>query len=120
KKKPGKPLDVQLDELADMLAFGLSIANQQGFDEYDRVLFFESFDEEYLIDFPYLRNQEMIYDMMSEFYDDDLSSIRRLVLVFKIAEQLYTIDQLIDAYKKKMKRNHERQDGTADAGKGYV
>ncbi|HBI1279657.1 TPA: dUTPase, partial [Staphylococcus aureus] len=23
-------------------------------------------------------------------------------------------------YKKKMKRNHERQDGTADAGKGYV
>ncbi|MDN8796055.1 dUTPase, partial [Staphylococcus aureus] len=46
--------------------------------------------------------------------------IRRLVIVFKIAEQLYTIDQLIDAYKKKMKRNHERQDGTADAGKGYV
>ncbi|HCZ6688906.1 TPA: dUTPase, partial [Staphylococcus aureus] len=30
KKKPGKPLDVQLDELADMLAFGLSIANQSG------------------------------------------------------------------------------------------
>ena len=30
KKKPGKPLDVQLDELADMLAFGLSIANQVG------------------------------------------------------------------------------------------
>src|SRR5699024_6245817 len=28
KKNPGKPLDVQLDELADMLAFGLSIANQ--------------------------------------------------------------------------------------------
>ncbi|HCZ0884749.1 TPA: dUTPase, partial [Staphylococcus aureus] len=23
-------------------------------------------------------------------------------------------------YKKKMKRNHKRQDGTADAGKGYV
>ncbi len=30
KKKPGKPLNVQLDELADMLAFGLSIANQVG------------------------------------------------------------------------------------------
>ncbi|HEI9083899.1 TPA: dUTPase [Staphylococcus aureus] len=120
KKKPGKPLDVQLDELADILAFGLSIANQQGFDEYERDMFFESFDEEYLIDVPHLRNQEMIYDMMSEFYDDDLTSIRRLVIVFKIAEQLYTIDQLIDAYKKKMKRNHERQDGTADAGKGYV
>ncbi|MCR0868992.1 dUTP diphosphatase [Staphylococcus aureus] len=120
KKKPGKPLDVQLDELADILAFGLSIANQQGFEEYERVLFFESFDEEYLVDFPYLRNQEMIFDMISEFDDDDLTSIRRLVLVFKIAEQLYSIDQLVDAYKKKMKRNHERQDGTADAGKGYV
>lgn len=28
KKKRGKPLEVQLDELADLLAFGLSIANQ--------------------------------------------------------------------------------------------
>ncbi|MCE3309563.1 dUTPase, partial [Staphylococcus aureus] len=26
----------------------------------------------------------------------------------------------IEEYKKKMKRNHKRQDGTADAGKGYV
>ncbi|EJM2444089.1 dUTPase, partial [Staphylococcus pseudintermedius] len=32
----------------------------------------------------------------------------------------YTIDQLIDAYKKKMERNHARQDGTADKNKGYV
>ncbi len=41
-------------------------------------------------------------------------------LPFAIAIEYYSIDQLIDAYKKKMKRNHERQDGTADAGKGYV
>ncbi|MBN4890978.1 dUTPase, partial [Staphylococcus sp. EG-SA-26] len=27
---------------------------------------------------------------------------------------------LIDAYKKKMERNHARQDGTADTEKGYV
>ena len=33
KKKPGKPLDVQLDELADILAFGLSITNQQENDD---------------------------------------------------------------------------------------
>ena len=32
KKKPGKPLDVQLDELADMLAFGLSITHQLNLD----------------------------------------------------------------------------------------
>ncbi|HCX2548242.1 TPA: dUTPase, partial [Staphylococcus aureus] len=37
KKKPGKPLDVQLDELADMLAFGLSIANQQS-DDMEEIL----------------------------------------------------------------------------------
>ncbi|MDA5438375.1 dUTPase, partial [Staphylococcus aureus] len=43
-----------------------------------------------------------------------------LVLPFQIAVEYYSINQLIDAYKKKMKRNHERQDGTADAGKGYV
>ncbi|MDK3988435.1 dUTPase, partial [Staphylococcus pseudintermedius] len=30
------------------------------------------------------------------------------------------IDQLIEAYKNKMERNHARQDGTADADKGYV
>lgn len=120
KKKPGKPLDVQLDELADMLAFGLSIANQRKFDDYDIKLFFESWEPEDFIDASYFINQEMIYDMMYEFYDEDFNSIKRLVIVFKIAEQLYTIDQLISAYKKKMERNHNRQDGKVDKDKGYV
>ncbi|PTU85823.1 dUTPase [Staphylococcus pasteuri] len=120
KKKPGKPLDVQLDELADMLAFGLSIANQRKFDEYDRDLFFESWELENFLDKSYFINQEMIYDMMHEFEDEDFTPIRGLIIVFKIAEQLYAIDQLIDAYKKKMERNHARQDGTADKNKGYV
>ena len=62
----------------------------------------------------------MIYDMMYEFEDEDFTPIRGLIIVFKIAEQLYTIDQLIAAYKKKMERNHARQDGTADKDKGYV
>lgn len=120
KKNPGKPLDVQLDELADMLAFGLSIANQSKIDEYDFKLFFESWETEFFLEESYFINQEMIYDMMNEFYDEDFSFIRGLIIVFKIAEQLYTIDQLIDAYKKKMERNHARQDGTADTDKGYV
>ncbi|HCV8042865.1 TPA: dUTPase, partial [Staphylococcus aureus] len=51
-----------------------------------------------------------------EFYPDQLA----IVIAIDIAYNLYSIDQLIDAYKKKMKRNHERQDGTAGAGKGYV
>ena len=41
----------------------------------------------------------MIYDMMYEFEDEDFTPIRGLIIVFKIAEQLYTIDQLIAAYK---------------------
>lgn len=120
KKKPGKPLDVQLDELADILAFGLSIFNQNNFEEYIIELFFEAWNLENFLDKSYFTNQEMIYDMMYEFYDEDFNSIKRLVIVFKIAEQLYTIDQLISAYKKKMERNHARQDGTADKDKGYV
>ena len=120
KKKPGKPLDVQLDELADMLAFGLSIANQRKFDEYDIQLFFESWELENFLEKSYFINQEMIYDMMYEFEDEDFTPIRGLIIVFKIAEQLYTIDQLIAAYKKKMEVNHARQDGTTDKDKGYV
>lgn len=120
KKNPGKPLDVQLDELADMLAFGLSIANQKKFDDYDYKLFFDSWEIEDFIVADYLTSPEMIYDMMYEFYDEDFTFIKRLIIVFKIAEQLYTIDQLITAYKKKMERNHARQDGTADKDKGYI
>ncbi|EGQ3969573.1 dUTPase, partial [Staphylococcus pseudintermedius] len=54
--------------------------------------------------------------------NDILNLIREvdLVLPFKIAIQYYTIDDLIAAYKKKMERNHARQDGTADKDKGYV
>ncbi|OSP20413.1 dUTPase [Staphylococcus agnetis] len=120
KKKPGKSLDVQLDELADMLAFGLSIANQCKFDDYDIELFLESWELESFLEESYLTNQEMIYDMMYEFYDEDFTSIRGLIITFKIAEQLYTVDQLITAYKNKMEVNHARQDGTADKEKGYV
>ncbi|QIN26379.1 dUTPase [Staphylococcus chromogenes] len=120
KKKPGKSLDVQLDELADMLAFGLSIANQCKFDDYDIELFLESWELESFLEESYLTNQEMIYDMMYEFYDEDFTSIRGLIITFKIAEQLYTVDQLITAYKNKMGVNHARQDGTADKEKGYV
>ncbi|HEA4013072.1 dUTP diphosphatase [Staphylococcus aureus] len=98
KKKPGKPLDVQLDELADMLAFGLSIANQVG-----------------------VSSEEIKEAIESSFKDTEFHPDQQaIVIVIDIAYNLYSIDQLIDAYKKKMKRNHERQDGTADAGKGYV
>lgn len=125
KKKPGKPLDVQLDELADMLAFGLSIANQVGVSSEEIKEAIESSfkDTEFHKMFNF-KDKEFAQDavvstpqiIFKEFYPDQ----QAIVIVIDIAYNLYSIDQLIDAYKKKMKRNPERQDGTADAGKGYV
>ena len=122
KKNPGKPLDVQLDELADMLAFGLSIANQ-------RKIQLKHIEE-------ITHNINCIpYNNAFDFYDKDytktfLSEINNLVndkkiivplhLVLGIGRKHYSIDQLITAYKKKMERNHARQDGTADKDKGYI
>ena len=123
KKKPGKPLDVQLDELADMLAFGLSIANQCE-DETEEKL--EYVDNGYLND--YLVNNEIDFnnkDCIDEIMSDinelyDGWYCNNLFLPFCIAYKHYSIDQLITAYKKKMERNHARQNGTADKDKGYV
>ena len=126
KKKPGKPLDVQLDELADMLAFGLSIANQSENDESSKefLLYSISKDENVYGDYDFTKKdvaKSVITDMpVSIFENSEVSKILALSLPFVLAKHYYTIDQLIDAYKKKMERNHARQDGTADQGKGYV
>ncbi|HDK4350096.1 TPA: dUTPase [Staphylococcus aureus] len=116
KKKPGKPLDVQLDELADMLAFGLSIANQQGLTDEQLEYGLSTLKKD-----GYVYNEsQSVWDFMSDVSNIGLDPLSAVVSPLDIAYNIYTIDQLIDAYKKKMKRNHERQDGTADAGKGYV
>ncbi|WP_047504230.1 dUTPase [Staphylococcus sp. ZWU0021] len=126
KKNPGKPLDVQLDELADMLAFGLSIVNQQ---ERDEILI-ESIVDAVLkdnkphgeFDFANFKITKMMLVGITDtvFRNDNTSRAYILALPFGLAIQYYTIDQLIKAYKKKMERNHARQDGTADKDKGYV
>ncbi|HBM8115816.1 dUTP diphosphatase [Staphylococcus aureus] len=115
KKKPGKPLDVQLDELADMLAFGLSIANQSGVSLKTLEKLIPS-----TLGKVCFNTSSIMKDFMEDFVYFGLGEEDSLSLPLNIAYNLYSIDQLIDAYKKKMKRNHERQDGTADAGKGYV
>lgn len=116
KKNPGKPLDVQLDELADMLAFGLSIANQTGID-----------DEEWEYGLSSIRsdgynhkNSQAVWDLMEDISNIGLKPLMAVISPLDIAYNIYTIDQLITAYKKKMERNHARQDGTADKDKGYV
>ncbi|HDA2460206.1 TPA: dUTPase [Staphylococcus aureus] len=116
KKKAGKPLDVQLDELADMLAFGLSIANQQEVTNEKLEYGLSTLRKD-----GYLYNEsQSVWDFMSDVSNVGLEPLSAVIIPLDIAYNLYSIDQLIDAYKKKMKRNHERQDGTADAGKGYV
>ncbi len=123
KKKPGKPLDVELDELADMLAFGLSIANQSKIDEFLKgyILYSISISEKVYGDFDFTKEnviKSVIIDIPEELFENsDASKILAPSLPFVLAKNYYSINQLIDAYKKKMKRNHERQDGTADAEK---
>lgn len=126
KKNPGKPLDVQLDELADMLAFGLSIVNQQESDDLlinsiaDAVMQDNKPHGEF--DFANFKITKMMLVGITDivFRNDNTSRAYILALPFGLAIQYYSIDQLITAYKKKMERNHARQDGTADTDKGYV
>ncbi|MBW0761360.1 dUTPase [Mammaliicoccus lentus] len=126
KKKPGKPLDVQLDELADLLAFGLSIANQQGKDEILLNAITDAIEQDGKphIEFDLTKpdvTKSMVTDIpVTILEDDEVSNLVALALPFGLAIQFYSIDQLITAYKKKMERNHARQDGTADSDKGYV
>lgn len=126
KKNPGKPLDVQLDELADMLAFGLSIVNQQ---ERDEILI-ESIVDAVLQDnqphseFDFSKadvTKTMVTGIPEVIMENsEVSKLYALALPFGLAIQYYSINQLITAYKKKMERNHARQDGTADKDKEYV
>ncbi len=115
KKKPGKPLDVQLDELADMLAFGLSIANQSGVSMKTLEESLPNVERE----FDY-KTSDIMYALIEDISNFGLGEEDPALLPLNIAYNLYTIDQLITAYKKKMERNHARQDGTADKDKGYV
>ena len=120
KKNPGKPLDVQLDELADMLAFGLSIANQlHNFEEtYENII--ENVKNAYN-DTGHVRDAyHCMFDICSDVYHDWSTSEDYVSLPFSLAKRFYSIDQLITAYKKKMRFNHARQDGTADTDKGYI
>jgi len=115
KKNPGKPLDVQLDELADMLAFGLSIANQSSVSVKALSESLPNVDR----NFDY-RTSDIMYGLMEDVINFGLGDEDPVLLPLNIAHNLYTTDQLITAYKKKMERNHKRQDGKVDKDKGYV
>ncbi|HDD0598638.1 TPA: dUTPase, partial [Staphylococcus aureus] len=104
KKKPGKPLDVQLDELADMLAFGLSITNQQETDEIlinaivDAIMKDNKSHGEF--DFADFKITKIMIAGIGDtvLRSDTTSRAYTLALPFGLAVQYYSIDQLIDAY----------------------
>lgn len=130
KKHPGKLLEVQLDELADLLAFCLQLGlTCKDAWEWDDDAFDESLDtmvemvneQETL---PKLTSANFVYtvNMLTDMFTKQIDhSIFQVVLMpFLYANQYYSIEQLIEAYKKKMQHNHDRQDGTVDQDKGYV
>lgn len=105
------------------MAFGLSISTQI---EKDDKVILDYIDDGVFSDF--LRKDNVMFGDF-EVLDRLLADISdvmfcwygyNLFLPFAIANHYYTIDQLITAYKKKMERNHARQDGIADTDKGYV
>lgn len=128
KKKPGKPLDVQLDELADMLAFGLSITHQLNLEITDETV--ENLNnimqaakdmDKHLDDIDILL--EVYTNLGKNIFNRDSTNSDALTFLtypFAFSVEYYSLDQLIDAYNKKMEVNHARQDGTADKDKGYV
>ncbi|KIX91462.1 dUTPase [Staphylococcus microti] len=130
KKNPGKTLEVQLDELADMLAFGLSIANQLNTHSEDLSKVYRMMidNNNVVASTKYILHNflgsYMTTLLLKQFKLDEFEKkwLGRscVVLPIGIAYRLYSIDQLIEAYKKKMERNHARQNGTTDVEKGYV
>ena len=128
KKKPGKPLDVQLDELADMLAFGLSITHQLNLDVTEETVENLNNIMQAAKDIDkHLDNVDILLEVYTNLIkitfnrnQDNADAISFLTYPFAFAAEYYSLDHLIDAYNKKMEVNHARQDGTTDKDKGYV
>ena len=110
KKKQGKPSDVQLDKLADMLAFGLSIANQtlgnsDIWSEDEEIEFATKIINRngYILNFS--REHEVkryLESIVNVTLSKDTEPLQQALKAIHIAKSYYTIDQLISAYKKKM------------------
>lgn len=132
KERPGKGRDVELDELADVLAFGLSIVLQEANDNNDEIAdsmaaSIDGLGEDLIaasqFNDSYSTISNVSYLMSRIRHDgtiDIITAIGYALMPFGIASNYYSVQELLDAYETKMKRNHARQDGTADEGKGYV
>lgn len=106
KTNKGKPKHVQLDELADLLAFGLSMQNyQSGLD-----LVHDITSAEYNI--RKFDNSNFLNDIGTLVkglkYEPDFCI--HVFLPVAIASIYYTVEELLNAYETKMLVNHQRQD----------
>ncbi|UOB21497.1 dUTP diphosphatase [Macrococcus armenti] len=122
KQNKGKARELQLEELADMLAFGLSLMNQvgdkTGYTERQLSTLFVGLAEEQANATFELTSANFVM-MLSKMTNEVIKGIDISVIVsfayapFMFANTYYTVDELVEAYKKKMEVNHGRQD------KGY-
>lgn len=108
KQNKGKPQEQQLDELADLLAFGLSIGLQEGATAEDLV----NWQDDYRKPAKYITTDNVLFiiaELSSDLANKDFDEYYLVMLPLMLAEDFYTVDQLVDAYYKKMQLNHERQ-----------
>ncbi|WP_144781104.1 dUTP diphosphatase [Macrococcoides caseolyticum] len=119
KQNKGKARELQLEELADMLAFGLSLMNQvgdkTGCSEAELVVLFDVLTTDQS-DATFELNSANFVMILSKLTNEVIKGIDISVIVslayapFMFANTYYTVDELVEAYKKKMKVNHERQE----------
>lgn len=119
KQNKGKARELQLEELADMLAFGLSLMNQVGdktgyTEKQLSTLFVGLAKEQSNVTFEL--NSANFVMILSKLTNEVINGIDISVIVslayapFMFANTYYTVDELVEAYKKKMKVNHQRQE----------
>ncbi len=111
KQQKGKAREVQLAELADMLAFGLS-AYLQVPDDEKRPVGQMSLTIDMAAHLASGAQQDFDFKFIGLVYKQvEKEKFKTMLrLPFMIAADLYTVPELIDAYKTKMQVNHERQD----------
>lgn len=106
KTNKGKPKHVQLDELADLLAFGLSMQNYQDFDDVVYDLTSEDLQAGKFTTHKFLSEVITLAETLQ-----DAEDYRFFVwLPLTLANTYYTVPELLEAYEAKMVVNHERQD----------
>ncbi|RPF54770.1 dUTP diphosphatase [Abyssicoccus albus] len=118
KQSKGKSRETQLEELADVVAFSLSGMLIRGVSDFDlsATVFglnnFDGYTEELITDFNDVGTFEILVT------EEDF--LIHFVLAFTVGKLLFSEEELVEAYKRKMEVNHGRQDGTHDTDKGYT